>query len=220
MTDFRAKPLGALDAIYRFVGGLRGVGAADLHSPIQLVHDVSYQAARGSGIVAIVSTTVTTGGAGADAFNTISLADFFDGTISTRLTQTLDALGRTKDDTDGYLTELGVVITQASSANLASVAATMYGPQTTKVVSTPNQVERHLLVGNAITGIGHATSGGPFPVIYSDPTTAQHNAALFKAVEYPARFHQLNYRTTDGGAGAVVATWTAVTQLVPQGTQP
>jgi hypothetical protein len=45
-VDFKNRPLAALDAIYRFPGGLRAVSQVDLASPIQLVHDVSDEASR------------------------------------------------------------------------------------------------------------------------------------------------------------------------------
>lgn len=45
MAKFSARPLGTLERIYRFVGGLRGVDDVELAGAIQLVHDVSDQAA-------------------------------------------------------------------------------------------------------------------------------------------------------------------------------
>lgn len=46
MAEFLKKPLGLLDRIYGFVGGLRGTNRVDLASEITLVHDVSRGAER------------------------------------------------------------------------------------------------------------------------------------------------------------------------------
>lgn len=50
MTEFTGKPLGVLDNIYRFVGGLRGLSRFALRGAIQPVHDVSRQSELGSGL--------------------------------------------------------------------------------------------------------------------------------------------------------------------------
>jgi hypothetical protein len=47
VTEFRKKPLGLLDTIYGFVGGLRGVSRLALAQPITVVHDVSREAELG-----------------------------------------------------------------------------------------------------------------------------------------------------------------------------
>lgn len=64
MTSFTARPLGVLDRIYRFVGGLRGNSDLDLLSPIQLVHDVARQSELGSGDLWVLSATQVHVGAG------------------------------------------------------------------------------------------------------------------------------------------------------------
>lgn len=61
MAGFSARPLGILDRIYRFIGGLRGVGDVNIEGSIQLVHDVapgairasSYRFERGGGVVTL-----------------------------------------------------------------------------------------------------------------------------------------------------------------------
>lgn len=50
MTDFNARPLGVLERIYRFVGGLPdNIRSVELGLPIQRVHDVSREVELGSG---------------------------------------------------------------------------------------------------------------------------------------------------------------------------
>jgi len=46
MTQFQRKPLGVLDGIYGFQGGIKGVNRLDLSSDITIVHDVSRQAEK------------------------------------------------------------------------------------------------------------------------------------------------------------------------------
>lgn len=59
MTEFNAKPLGILDRLYRFVGGLTGVNKVALRSPIQLVHDVSREAEIARGFYFMQSAEIT-----------------------------------------------------------------------------------------------------------------------------------------------------------------
>lgn len=49
MARFIKKPLGALERIYQFVGGLRSTSSVDLEAPVTLVHDVSRGAEIESG---------------------------------------------------------------------------------------------------------------------------------------------------------------------------
>lgn len=49
MAKFNASPLGALDRIYKFVGGFRGLSEVDIETPITRVHDLSRLSDIGSG---------------------------------------------------------------------------------------------------------------------------------------------------------------------------
>lgn len=71
MAKFSASPLKALDRIYRFVGGLRGLSEFELDGPIQPVHDIAREAELDSpiGLQGYFSITESQSHAGAGVLN-------------------------------------------------------------------------------------------------------------------------------------------------------
>lgn len=134
MAKFQRKPLGVLDGIFNFVGGLKGVDRIDLGSDVSTVLDLGRMAEKS--------------GYGGPAFGRIRWTDVITlGGASTGRVRCLHsdlatALNLATQDFDWWLLNLGGWCSTADRADLSTVSAAVSGPSTARdavMVGTPQE---------------------------------------------------------------------------------
>ncbi len=217
MTDgkFLAKPLAGLSAIYRFIGGLSGSSRVELNSPIQLIHDVSRGAELGASLKLALTHSLTTGGAGVNAFVTVEVADIWSGAIG-GARDSLRSLGRTIANTDVYLMASRGTLTAATAPNVSLALAAILTPTSPSYISTESSLSGRLLWGanSEVTGNFGAVSGASQPVMWLDAGGVIHNPREFGCV-LPALVETIQLRLRDDAVGPVTMSYTHYLMFVP-----
>jgi len=197
MTSFTKKPLGMLDNIYKFVGGVRGVSSIDLGSDIQLVHDVSRQAEREGFSPSrwLWTNRVVAGGAG-DHIVTQAYSELW---VYLQQYQ----LG----DFDAYITRLGAWLASIDKADLTSGSVIMYSQASTfNYVSRFGQPSLVTLIPDLLEewdGVTEVQVTGP-----TEYAVASQGAAGLRRLETPVLWKpssSLSYLFTTGAACTVYA---------------
>jgi len=122
LTDFKNNPLGLLNRIYRFDGGLQGLSRMDLAGQIQPVHDLSREAELGSrgvnkgGFIQIGETLTNDTAAGATIF------------ASRDIYASLDSVGVLEDFSSRFhrlwlMDAYGVIVADANEGNWTETRA-------------------------------------------------------------------------------------------------
>jgi len=215
VAQFQAKPLSALEAIYRFVGGLGRPPSVDLASPIALVHDVATDAVGGASLVFNLTHSVTTAGAGVAVLTTIEIADIWDGTIGSVAALALASLGRRRENSDVYLLAAYAYVTAPGTPLIRSVIG-FRPPNNGRYISTAGQTPRVVGWGNVELATSNLVASGQLMIIDSTPGSM----SLRATERLPARVETVFQLTQEDSAAAVTVTYGEVIGFFPIGTPP
>jgi len=116
MAEFTRRPLGLLDGIYRFVGGLKGVNRLNLSEDITVVHDVSRQAEK-SGMGGYFGQAMWQD---SGAINGLSYPQL------TRYGDFESALGIDNEAYEVYVTGMSAYVASADKANLTQIGWVLF----------------------------------------------------------------------------------------------
>lgn len=219
MTRFTSRRLAILENLFDFIGGQRGSQEVDLVSPVVRVVDVSRQAELAATLIIELSHSLTTGGAGAAAFTTVDVDDFFTGTLG-GIQDTLEALGRKLENTDVWLHQVGMFNSGTDFGGAAMGYIFPNALQRRLIQTSPGASTYNLLAhGNATNADLELTAAGLRPIVFNTAAESYSQRHLANA-RLPVPVGTVVCRATDDGTGATTVTYREIFSFVPTGAAP
>ena len=206
----------SLRGIYGSPGQRQAPDDVEFDLPVQIVHDVSKEAEYATEVFLNLSHSLVTGGAGAQAFATVTLQEIIDGLGGIGgLLRSLN-MGST-DKVEAWYHGVTVKNSGANFTN-ASVGIVPPNDPASRYIGVAGDADYHLVgFGNQVNAGVLPVTGATDPVIFRSPLSTEHSFRELGTVKLPERWVTISVASTDNAGGATTTTFAHILSFTPSG---